>query len=147
MKISFLLLLILTYAVSVTAQQTTGEIPVVKTDYLKKSRKQQTAAWLLLGGGFAFTATGILVASNELSNNLVNIFNPEEQKSSTASTVLLVTGAAAMVGSIPLFIASSNNKKRGENISVFLKKESGPVLQHLSFINLSYPAIAIKLDF
>ena len=127
-------------------QQTNENIPVVRTDYLKKSKNQKTAAWVLLSGGFALTTAGVIVGVNEAVNDLGNIFDPEAQPSSNAGAILFFTGGAAMLGSIPFFISSAKNKKRAMQTTVGLKIEKSSSVHGNYLIQNSYPALSLKFN-
>jgi hypothetical protein len=144
MKRIFILFLLT--AITATGYCQQPATPELKMDLLRKSRNQHTAAWILLGGGFAVTTAGIVVATTEVTHDLVNIFNPEEQKSSSTGAVLIIAGTITMLTSIPLFISSTNNNRKARAITVLLKKEDYTALRHSSFIRLSYPAISLKFD-
>lgn len=116
------------------SQKTTDSVPSLKTDYLKKSKNQKTAAWILLGGGSALIATGIIVGSSEEST-----FNDAAGGAAIAGIGLLST-----IGSIPLFIASGKNKRKANNFSGKLKMETGPFYQKQSFVQRSFPALSVK---
>ncbi len=94
---------------------------------LQKSKKQKTAAWILLGGGGALTTIGFIVgisqAANDFSNGISNIFTNTNYStsSSTGAIIMVIAGTGAMLGSIPLFIASGNNKKKAH---LLLKDET-----------------------
>lgn len=80
-----------------------------KTDYLQKSKKQKTAAWICLGGGIGMSVIGLSKINVAGSDN-GNVNN-------TPGTILFATGAAAAITSIPLFIAASNNKKKAITVA------------------------------
>ena len=152
MKIIIPFTLLLLFSISSFCQSTPNDLPTVKTDYLKKSKHQKTAAWILLGGGFALTTTSILIATpkatEDLTYGLVGFLagEPVPENNYTAETILLVTGTAAMIGSIPLFIASGKNKKRAMNLTTNIKMEKAPIIERHSFVQSSYPAIAFKIN-
>ena len=75
-----------------------------KQDYLKKSKNQKTAAWVLLGTG----SLSVLVASIEV--------NPDYGES-TNRPFLAIGGLVAIGASIPNFIASARNKRKAAAIS------------------------------
>jgi hypothetical protein len=133
-------------------QKTNDSVPVIKTDYLKKSKNQKTAAWILLGGGFALTTTSIVIATPKATEDLTYAFGgflvgqPAPENDYTAENILLVTGTAAMLGSIPLFIASGKNKKRAMNMTTNIKMEKATIIQRQSFVQSSYPSIAFKIN-
>ena len=102
-------------------------------DYLRKSKNQKTAAWILLGGGSALVVTGILLANNATIDNL-----------GTGAGVA-IAGGVVMLGSIPLFLASGRNKKKGMRLS--FKNETAPQLLKGSFVYRPVPSVSLKISF
>jgi hypothetical protein len=145
-------LVLLVFPVVVFCQSTPNDIPAIKTDYLKKSKNQKTAAWILLGGGSALTITSALMAAPKVSedygNALAGVFTaePAPENNYTAENILLIAGVASMLSSIPLFIASKKNKRIAMNMSANIKMENARMLQYHSFVQTSYPAIAFKIN-
>jgi len=132
-------------------QSTPIDIPAIKTDYLKKSKNQKTAAWILLGGGFALTTTSMLMAAPKVTEDYGNVFasvftgEPVPENDYTAENILLITGTASMLASIPLFIASKKNKRKAIDMSANIKMENARMIQNQSFVQTSYPSIALKI--
>ena len=132
-------------------QSVPNDIPVVKTDYLKKSKNQKTAAWVLLGGGFALTTTSIVMASSKITEDYVTVIagvfssEPVQENNYTAENILLITGTASMLASIPFFIASKKNKRRATDITANIKMEDAKLIRNQSFVQTSYPAFALKI--
>ena len=126
--------------------QSAPETPTIKTDYLKKSRTQQTTAWLLLSGGLVLVSVSAGISANETVTDLANILSlsGEEQKSTNTAEILGFTGLASMLGSIPLFIAARKNKKKAMSLS--FKNETLPQLHKGSFINQSVPSLTLKIS-
>lgn len=105
---SILIIIILTFSITVFSQQTSP--PTVNTDYLKKSKTQKTIAWVLAGGG-TFTA---LVSLSFF--NFVNIFgpiidpdNPGEENIKRGETAFNI-GCIAALSSIPQFQNAENTR-------------------------------------
>ena len=146
-KIIVFTLLLIVSATSFS-QQTTPSPALTKQDYLKKSKGQKTAAWVLLGGGFACTVTGYVIVKNSLTSgdNFFGIsYNTGElDKDFVAGEIIFFTGAAAMLGSIPLFIASSRNKRKAMSLS--FKNETIPQLQKNSFVYSAVPSLTLKIS-
>ena len=92
--------LLLAFPATSFCQKTNDSVPVIKTDYLTKSKNQKTAGWVLLGGGTALIGIGFLVG---------------DSKESTFDDA---------IGSIPLFIASGKNKRKALNMSANFKMEN-----------------------
>lgn len=102
MKKVLSLLFVMMFALTTFAQQ-------AKTDYLKKSKKQKTTAWMMLVGG---TVVGIVGLSK------INLAGSDEPINNTPGTIMFFTGLGSSIASIPLFIASKRNKKLAMNLSV-----------------------------
>lgn len=69
----------------------------------------------------------------------------KSKNQSSAAWILVGGGAATMPGSIPLFIASSGNKRKANSMSAFFKMENRPLLQRSSFTKAAYPVPAFKI--
>jgi hypothetical protein len=143
--------LLLLFSTACFCQSTSNELPVVKTDYLKKSKNQKTAAWVLLGGGFALSVTSTMMAAPKAAEDLGNAFagiflaEPIPENNYTAENILLVTGTASMLASIPFFIASKKNKRKAMNVSANIKMENATTFRNQAFVQTSYPTIALKI--
>ena len=133
-------------------QKTNDSLPSIQKDYLQKSKNQKTAAWILLGGGFALSTTSILIATPKAAEDMTygfyGLFAGEQvpQNNYTAESILLVAGTVAMLGSVPLFIASGKNKKKALNMSANIKIENATSFQRQSFVQSSYPGFALKIN-
>ena len=96
--------------------------------YLQKSKNQKIAAWILLGAGV------IGIAAVTPANTNLN----------TTGTVVVI-GGASILGSIPLFIAGSRNKRKAMNASASIKIDQRQYsLSSLSIKNY-YPTLNLKL--
>jgi hypothetical protein len=137
MKLPCLVLMLL-LSIHVFGQQTT---PVVNTDYLKKSKSQKTTAWILLAGGTVLTTIGAGVA---LGGGLDCAYgNPTCGKDQTLAVVLTISGSAAVLGSIPLFIAAGRNKRKA--VSVSFKNEKSLQVQNHSLVYQPLPSLTLKI--
>jgi len=142
--------ILLAIAINSFSQQTDSLKSIAKMDYLRKSKNQKTAAWILVGGGIAMVVTGTIVY-----NNAVNKAEEEDPLGTLLSlgtninptgAIIATVGVLAAAGSIPFFIASGKNKKRARAISTGFKMESAPFIQRTSLVNRSYPAVSMKLS-
>ena len=111
-------------------QQTNDSVPVVKTDYLAKSKSQKTAAFIFLGIG---VTTLSIAALGDVNFDALG--------------VLVVVGGVSTIASIPLFIASGKNKRKAMKASAFIKMETVPLLQKQSYVQNSYPALSVNIIF
>ena len=125
---------------------------------LQKAKSQKTTAWILLAGGTGLAIAGLAIIAHDASNDaatagynfaaaLANVFTlgsstytpQQEHKHSAAGPILAIAGTGAMLGSIPLFIASGKNRR---NANLMLKDETvffNPLLnikKHLLSIGL-----------
>lgn len=102
----------------VSFTQQTDPVPTLtKEDYLKKSKHQKTAAWILGSSGVVLLGTAFVVAVGEASEDFFGIFAPEVDDGGDASAVIGLVGLAALGSSIPLFIASGRNKRKAMSLS------------------------------
>jgi len=147
MKKIILFALLLIFSITSFSQQTTTATTSAKTDYLKKGKNQNTAAWILLSGGFAFASTGIILGINGSAEELVGAFTGEQSNKLEIGAGFFFTGLASMLGSIPLFIASSRNKRKASAVSTSFKIETGSFVGQAAPFKSGYPAIAIKINF
>ncbi|HVE61631.1 MAG TPA: hypothetical protein VNA26_07425 [Chitinophagaceae bacterium] len=130
--------LILIMSLQICGQQTT---PVVNTDYQQKSKNQKTAAWIMLIGGTVATTIGFGVA---VSGGLDCAFgDPRCGKDQTLADVLAISGSAAMLGSIPLFIAAGRNKKKAMSVSVSWQPAPSIIKNNLA--HKTVPSITLKI--
>jgi hypothetical protein len=134
-KLLFICLVTLWVATQTKAQMrdTTLIMTTHKVDansHIQKSKKQKTAAWIMLGGGAGMALAGLLImtkdAGQEVAGILITVFTlgtvtPEQPKKRAGGPVLTIAGTGAMLGSIPLFSASAKNKTKA---NLILKNES-----------------------
>ena len=109
---------------------------------LLKSKKQKTAAWILLGGGGTLILTGIIIPKGEITREAFFLRN--DYKNDGIKSTLIPSGAVAMLGSIPFFIASKKNKKKAMSIS--FKNETVPQFYKQSIVSLPLSSLTLKLN-
>ncbi len=147
MKKIFVLVLLLIISTISFSQSTIATAPVLtKSDYLQKSKSQKTAAIILAAGSGALITIGLATWSSGFSNGL-DFTNPGSDagtKEMNTGTGLVIAGSALILGSIPLFIASSKNKLKGMSLS--FKNESVTLVQKNSFAYRSVPSLSLKIN-
>ena len=131
-KLSFICIVCLCATLQTNAQlrDTTLNMSTHKVDanaLLQKSKKQKTAAWLLMGGGAGIAIAGLAIISHDASWNTSQAFSasfttfftlgyvtptPVVYKHSAAGPILAIAGAGAILGSIALFNAAAKNKRK-----------------------------------
>ena len=134
MKKAIFLFIFSTLAFSSFSQPGSPSPALTKQDYLQKSKKQKTTAWILLAGGATVGFIGLTQFNFAGSDGEVN---------NGAATVMFLTGTAAVITSIPFFSAAKKNKKKAASIS--FKMDRVPVLQSKSQTAIKYPALSFRL--
>jgi len=86
----------------------------------------------MLAGGAGLAAAGVAVDASNWN--------------SSGGDVLLAIGGASILGSVPLFIASGKNKRKGMAVSGYFQMERIPVVHQANVINMSYPAVLLRID-
>ncbi len=147
MKQALIFFLLIPVVVTCFGQQTTPTSTTIQADYLKKSKNQKTAAWILLGGGAALFTAGMLIPKGEEQWDTYYGWPMKENKNDGIKGALGLTGVLSMAGSIPLFIASGKNKRRAASVSANFKMQRSQVIRRASFADRSFPATAITLNF
>jgi len=143
MKISFIILLFLIMSGVAFSQQSNPTAVMTNTVYLKKSKTQKTTAWVLLGGGALLNIAGMAIGLSESTDALVSILTPEPKEPSSTGPVLLLAGTASMLSSIPFFISSNRNKKKG--LSFLIKNEKVSIVKNGCFTSRSAPSLTLKI--
>lgn len=107
---------------------------------LKESKNQRTTAIILTTAGFLATGAGIgmYVANGDTSEGT------GAGGKKTAGTILAVTGFAAMIASIPLYISASKNKKKAYGTTLSFKNETAPTFSNGVFYNQLLPSLCIR---
>jgi hypothetical protein len=136
--ILFSLLLILT--ASSFSQQNDPKPALLKENYMQKSKKQKKAAWIMLGGGTTLILTGILIPKGDIVQEYG--FFPVYENDGIKGTFIL-TGTLSMIGSVPFFIVSKKNKRKGMSLS--FSNQKIPSLQKSSFVYNSIPSLKLKI--
>ena len=108
--------------------------PPTREDYLNKSKRQHTIAWVLLAGG----ASCVLIVP------LAWGITTKNGGGFQVVTGIFAAGLIAVPASIPLFIAAQRNKKKGMKLS--FKNETIPQLQKDHFVNAPVPSLSLTIS-
>ena len=143
MKKTIVFTMLIAFTATSFGQQVPASTPAPpQTDYLQKSKNQKTWAWILLGSGAALMIGGSIAHFNHVNNDPGDV--PADFGVDAATGVATI-GLFSAIGSIPLFIASSKNKKKANAASVFIDMEKAQVLQGTVFNNQTFPAVGVKI--
>jgi hypothetical protein len=135
-----IIIFLLSIAMAMEAGAQTKYESSAAADLMVKSRKQKTAAWVLLGSGAVLSSIGLVVGLSTAFDALLE----GDTDSGNAGGVLLVAGLAGIVGSVPLFMASAKNARKSRGYLAFKLERSATVFTKGPRIN-QYPAIAISI--
>ena len=136
MKKTFIFTMLLILSVTSFSQQTIPSKPITKSDFLQKSKKQKTTAWVMLGGGASLVLIGDLIGNSKNSS-----FDD-----AGTGVILGGIGVLSMLGSIPVFLASGKNKRRANAMSASIKMEKTEVIPGNGWVHGAYPSLAIKIS-
>jgi hypothetical protein len=126
MKKNFLVMIFLVLVSSAHAQQTTP----AKDELLRRGKHQKTAGFVLLGAGALLFA---IAAPGEVSFD--------------EAAILAVGGGAAVLGSIPLFLASGRNKRKAMRMTTSFRLQQFPLLPPGNWSITRIPTFAVSLLF
>lgn len=141
-KIIILTMMIAFVAVSFGQQAPASSPAQTQTDYLKKSKRQKTWAWVTTSVGTVITALTVIAESNPAYGEVPIIDNGEQIN----YTIAYILGFTCIATGIVLFVASGKNKKKANAASVFLDIKKAPLLQQTVFRNQSFPAVGVRIS-
>ena len=145
-KLLFSIVLLLVLNSGSFCQQINPTQKITRENYLKKSKSLKTAAWIVLGTGFVSTSVGIGIGLHKATETLIGLLYLQTPESSNNGGALFYSGLAAMAGSIPLFIASSKNKKKAKAVSASFKMETRSTIHQSALVKTSFPSLSLKLN-
>jgi hypothetical protein len=142
MKKHLLFILLTIYGTHIFSQTHNDTNVSEKMNYLAKSKNQKTAALVMIIGGAVTTTIGVAVA---LSGGLDQATrSPDADKGQTLASILIISGSAAILGSIPFYIAANKNRKKAMSLALIIEKT--PAIWFKSSVTCqSYPAIGLRL--
>ena len=139
-------LVLLAFATTSFCQRTIQKPTLESTDYLQKSKKQKKTATILLAVGAGLIVTSVVIPKGELTYDgiCIGAYCSDKYKNDGIKAAFGLSGVAAMLGSIPFFIASGENKRRA--MSVSFKNQNVPQLQKSSFVYKTIPGLNFKIS-
>lgn len=141
-------IIILFMVTAASAQQIEPTPALTYNDYLKKSSRQKTTAWVLTATGTAGLLTTLIAdASQALGGAFVTVISigtvEPEYKSYTGYYLL---STLALAGGVTYFISAGKNKGRARALQTTFKMEHAPVLQVNGIKEQSFPSLGIFLS-
>jgi hypothetical protein len=136
MKTPLVVLLLLITTASFAQRSKTAD------EYMARSKKLRTGAWILAGSGTAMLAGGtILLATADWEDD----FNTDRETGQIVGGVLLIAGGVVCtLGSIPLFIISARDKHKAAMLS--FKNEYAPGIIKNGLAYKQVPSLVLKIN-
>ena len=138
------IILLLIFTTTLHGQQADPAPTLTKQHYLKKNKNQRTVAWILGGSGIVLLGTGLALAAADTGEDLASIFNPEANDGGDSGGVFVVVGLAALVTSVPLFVAADKNKRKAMSLS--LRNVPSQQLIGYSIAYRPIPSLSLKIN-
>lgn len=104
-------------------------------DFALKSKNQKSTAWVLLGGGTALVAGGLLLGNR----------NASSFDDAATGAIIGGLGVISALGSIPLFLASGRNHRRAIGTAQFRLQPCPSPVRSQAHSNL-YPAAYFRIS-
>ena len=148
MKKIIVLTWLLAFASTSFGQQPSASKPLLtQTDYLKKSKNQKSAGFILSGAGAGLIIASFLIPKGALESGIcIGLYCDEKYKNDGIKSAFLIAGTVTALSSIPLFIVSGKNRKKANAAAVFIDMKNVPVLQQTMISNQSYPVLELKIS-
>jgi len=129
MKKAFICTMMLVLSTISFGQQANPTQTFTKQDYLEKSKRQKTTAWVLVGGGVILEISGAIAYQH-----------------GNAGILLMGAGFLSQAISVPFFIFAGINKKKSKMASLSFKLENIPDIRPTAISFRSNPEILLKLN-
>jgi hypothetical protein len=111
--------------------------------YLKKSKNQKKAANILLAGGAVCILTAFLIPKGEEETNTGSFFR--EYKNDGIRSAFGGIGSLSMLGSIPIYILSSKNKRKANAATISFNNQKVLSPQQNTFVLKTQPTLTLKI--
>ena len=141
MKKIILCTMLMAIGATTFCQETNPTTPLTRADYLLKSKKQKTFAWILAGTGVGVMVVAVATVSEKDAANY--LFQTDNSGFNTSATLFAIGGIISL-SSIPLFIASGRNKRKGMRLT--FKNERTPQIHKSSFVYRYVPSLSLKIS-
>ena len=144
MRKSIALFIVIILSVSGYAQQITPL--TMKDSFIEKSKNQKKTAFIFLGAGVALIGAAIIIPRGDFEGTEIDGLGGVTEKYSNdgVKAACGLTGVLSLLGSIPLFLASSRNNKKAMSIS--FKNKLAPQLYNNNYVYIPVPSITLKLE-
>ena len=116
-------------------------VPKSRQEYLKISKVQKSTAWNLLIGGTTVIGSGLLIGTSDPGGV------QEDWGGAIFGASLILVGGVVDLISIPFFLESSKNKRRGIEAVTSLKLQEVSPLVRANIKQANIPELSLKLRF
>ncbi|HQV54052.1 MAG: hypothetical protein IPN82_14825 [Chitinophagaceae bacterium] len=143
MKKSVFFVLIMAIAVSLSSQVIKETVPVVKPDYLQKSKRQSTIAYATGIPGCLLFSVGGIMSMSQFAAGFGGGPPYDASKVRTGDALMIAGGGLLLIG-FPFQLAARKNKKRAMTMSI--KTEAIQQFQKERFLTSRVPSLALKIS-
>ncbi|MFZ9388029.1 MAG: hypothetical protein ACO25B_09120 [Chitinophagaceae bacterium] len=144
-KIIIIFLLLGSSAMLFGQQSETKHLPA-PNDYLMKSKKQKTTAWIFLGTGAGLIATSIIIPRGKLVDPgicIAPVICNDKYKNDGIKGAFFIAGGISALSSIPFFVVSKKNREKATSIGLI--HENTVHLSNQNLVHSSFPALKLKI--
>jgi hypothetical protein len=121
-------------------------LPSTQIDYLKRSKKEKTWAWILTSVGTAGLLVTLAADAAQVTANVITGPFTDGTVESNYTVPYLLSGAAVASG-ITLFVLAGKDKRKARAASVLINMEkTGVARQQLAVRNQMFPSVGVKLS-
>ena len=128
-------------AINGYSQEIKPDLQLTSEQYLKKSKNQQTTAWVLFGIGTTAIVGGIAVSTGS-QDDLTRTLN-----TAFVGAPLILLGLTLDVISIPVFVSAGKNKKRAMEAVTTIKFEEVPSWSGGAMTQSNVPTLSVQVRF
>ena len=139
-------LICILFVVTTYSQDQSQILKFKKDFYMERSKKQNRAGWILLGGGAVFAAVGEIAFAARVNNADSVGGQFDKALDFTVTDVLGSIGYAAVVTSIPFFISAGANKRKAKKVSLSVTSQNFYQLQNNTLSLKPLPLVTLHIN-
>jgi hypothetical protein len=139
-------LICILFVVTTYSQDQSQILKFKKDFYMERSKKQNRAGWILLGGGAVFAAVGEIAYAARMNNADTVGEQFDEAFDFTFTDVLGSIGYVAVVTSIPLFISAGANKRKANRVSLSVSSQNYYQFQNTTLSLKPLPVLTLHIN-
>jgi len=130
-------------------QRDVQKLPSTQIDYLKKSKKEKTWAWILTSVGTAGLLVTLVADAGQATGDAFAtvVSGGTVEPTYTSYSVPYLLSGAAVASGVTLFVLAGKDRRKARAASVLINMEkTGVARQQLMVRNQMFPAVGVKLS-